>query len=353
MGKGVVMRNVQSRREFLRYAAVASGATLLAGCAPAATPAAGSAGASGKPATVTTVNYGQITMTAFNWPFLIAESKGFFSDRGITLAKVVSGNTAATSQSLVAGATELAQMNLVQHMAANAAGADLVVLGGDVMVPVYTLIVESTIKSYADLKGKRIAVAGPTDPLNYVLGRMLTANGLRPADYEFVPVGGSPDRLAAVQKGATAASLLTQPDDFKAIAAGLGQLGQSTDYVDKFQYTVTSGRRDWVKSHEDLVVQFLRAYVRGTHYFYDASKRADVVKVLVDTAKAQQADAEKTYDLYQKSKRTIPADGDVDLDGARIVAQNWKEFGLSKEPASIDSIVDFSYLKKAQQAEKA
>lgn len=284
---------------------------------------------------------------------MIADAKGFFAEQGIQLSTVIGGNTAATSQALVSGATDIAQMNLVQHVAANMAGADLVVIAGDTMVPIYTLIVQPSIKSYADLKGQRLAVAGPTDPLNFVLARMLAANGLQPSDYEMVPVGGTPDRLAAVQKGATAGSLLGQPDDFKAIASGLGQLGQSTDYVDHFQYTETSARRDWLQQHEDLTVRFLRAYVRGTHYFYDPSKKDDVIKVLMDATKSDAQSAGATYDLYQKTKRTIPANGDVDVDGAKIVAQNWKDFGLNKDPGSIDGILDFSDLKKAQELEKA
>jgi ABC-type nitrate/sulfonate/bicarbonate transport system substrate-binding protein len=352
-----------SRRGFLRTAAVLATAGLAAACAPSTTtsPAAPPASTTAPPvptagpesAGLTTINYGQITVSALNWPFLIAQSRGFFAERGIELSTVIGGNTAGTSQALVSGATDIAQMNLVQHIAANAAGADLVVIAGDTMVPIYTLIVQPTIKSYADLKGQRLAVAGPTDPLNFVLARMLAANGLNPSDYEMVPIGGTPDRLAAVQKGATAGSLLTQPDDFKALAGGLGQLGQSTDYVDHFQYTETSVRKDWLKQHEDLVVQFLRAYVRATHFFYDPSKKEQVIQALVEGTKADTQAASATYDLYQKTRRTIPTDGDVDVEGARIVAQNWKDFGLNKDPGSIDPILDFSYLKQAQNLERA
>ena len=73
---------------------------------------------------------------------------------------------------------------------------------GRTTVPIYTLIVPPSIQTYADLRGRRLAVAGVTDPLNVILIRMLDANGLQPADYDLVPVGGTPERLAAVQGGA-------------------------------------------------------------------------------------------------------------------------------------------------------
>ena len=313
-------------------------ALFLAAAAPAAAQ---------RPATE--VNYGQITVSALNWPFLIAERQGFFAEQGIQLSKIVGGNTAATSQALVAGGTDLAQMNLVQLLAANTAGADLVVVAGDTMVPIYTLIVDPAVKSYAELKGKRLAVAGPTDPLNYVLARMLAANGLTPADYDMVPVGGTPDRLAAVLKKVVAGSLLTQPDDFRALASGLGALGRSTDYVDHFQYTVTGTRRDWAQKNKQLVVSFLRAYVKACQFFSDPKNRDAVISVLMRDTRADREVAEKTYTLYQQTRKTIPLRGDIDVAGARVVAQNWKEFGLKKQPPPLDSAIDLSYLQEAQK----
>lgn len=297
----------------------------------------------------TRVTYGQITISAFNWPFLIAERQGFFERQGIQLDTIIGGNTAATSQALVAGATDLAQMNLVQLLAADTAGADLMIVAGDTMVPIYTLIVNPSIKSYADLKGKRLAVAGPTDPLNYVLIRMLAANHLTPSDYDMIPVGGTPDRLSAVQKGAVAGSLIGQPYDFRALANGMGELGRSTDYVDHFQYTVTGTRRTWLRKHPATAVRFLRAYVEGCEFFYQPKNRGAAVRILMEDTKANRAEVEKTYALFQKTRKTIPSHGGLDMSGVRVVAEHWKEFGLHKKPPSLRGLIDLHYLREAQK----
>jgi NitT/TauT family transport system substrate-binding protein len=115
---------------------------------------------------LTPVNYGTITISALHWPYLIAEQEGMLQRQGIEIKRVMGGTTTATSQALVAGSTDFAQMNLVQLLSANSAGADLIAVAGDTLVPIYALVVHPSIKSYADLKGKRLAVAGPTDPLN-------------------------------------------------------------------------------------------------------------------------------------------------------------------------------------------
>ena len=298
---------------------------------------------------LTPVNYGNIVLTASTWPFLIAEQEGLFQKEGIDFKRVIGGNTTATTQALVAGSTDFAQMNLVNLLAANSAGADLIVIGGDSTVPIYTLIVHPSIKSYADLKGKRLAVTGPTDPLNYILARMLAANGLTPADYEMIGLGGAPQRLAAVQKEGVAGALINQPSDFIALASGFSSLGLSTDYVDNFQYTITGVRRDWAKKNQALVVRFLRAYVRACEFFYEPKNKQATVRALAERTKADKEEVEKTYALYMKTKKIIPRDGGVDVEGARRVAENWKEFGLQKIPLPVDSVIDLSYLAEARK----
>jgi ABC-type nitrate/sulfonate/bicarbonate transport system substrate-binding protein len=240
-------------------------------------------------------------------------------------------------------------MNLVNLLGANSAGADLVVIAGDSTVPIYTLIVHPSIKSYADLRGKRLAVTGPTDPLNYIFVRMLAANGLTPADYELIGLGGAPQRLAAVQNGGVAGALVNQPSDFIALASGFNSLGLSTDYVDNFQYTITGARREWAQKNRPLVVRFLRAYLKACEFFYDPKNKEAAVRALAERTKSDKEEAEKTYALYMKTKKTIPRDGGVDVQGARKVAESWKDFGLPKAPAPVDGIIDLSYLAEARK----
>ena len=298
---------------------------------------------------LTPINYGNIGLTASTWPFLIAEQESFFVKEGIDFKRVIGGNTTATTQALVAGSTDIAQMNLVNLLGANSAGADLVVIAGDSTVPIYTLIVHPSIKSYADLKGKRLAITGPTDPLNYIFVRMLAANGLTPVDYELIGLGGAPQRLAAVQNGGVAGALVNQPSDFIALASGFNSLGLSTDYVDNFQYTITGVRRDWAQKNRALVVRFLRAYLKACEFFYGPKNKEAAVRALAERTKSDTDEAEKTYALYIKTKKTIPRDGGIDLHGARKVAESWKDFGLQKAPPPVDGAIDLSYLAEARK----
>src|SRR2546430_17648235 len=76
---------------------------------------------------LTTVNYGNIVITATNWPFLIAEQEGMFQKEDIDFKRVINGNTTATTQTLITGSTDFAQMNLINLLDANSTGADLII----------------------------------------------------------------------------------------------------------------------------------------------------------------------------------------------------------------------------------
>jgi ABC-type nitrate/sulfonate/bicarbonate transport system substrate-binding protein len=194
-----------------------------------------------------------------------------------------------------------------------------------------------------------LAIAGVTDPLNFVLRKMLAANGLSDADYDMVPVGSTNERLVAVQKNAVAATLLSQPDDFLAEAAGLSRLGLSTDYVDSLQYTATSVRRDWARQNRDVLVRFLRAFVEASRWFYDPANRAEAIRLYVDQTHADPEMTGRTYDLYVASGKVLAKAGAVNMDGLRVLADNWQEFGLTEPPPPTDRWLDVSYLEEAQR----
>lgn len=50
-----------------------------------------------------------------------------------------------------------------------------------------------------------------------------------------------------------------------------------------------------------------------------------------------------------QTQKTIPQRGEVDLAGARVFAQNWKQFGLTRMPPPVENAMDLTYLAEAQK----
>jgi ABC-type nitrate/sulfonate/bicarbonate transport system substrate-binding protein len=96
-------------------------------------------------------------------------------------------------------------------------------------------------------------------------------------------------------------------------------------------------------------VRFLRGYVKACEFFYDPKNKESAVRALAERTKSERDEAEKTYVLYMKTQKTIPREGGIEVQGARKVAENWKDFGLQKTPPPVDGVIDLSYLAEARK----
>ena len=76
------------------------------------------------------LRYSQITQTALSWPFIIAGPAGIYARHGLDVDTSIGGTTANTAQALVAGAADVAQLNVVSHIIAVQKGADIAVVAG-------------------------------------------------------------------------------------------------------------------------------------------------------------------------------------------------------------------------------
>ena len=81
-------------------------------------------------------------------------------------------------------------------------------------------ITQADIKSYADVKGKVLAMDALYTGFAFVLYEMLAKAGLSKADYTIEPVGATPVRWEAVKAGKYAGTLTIEP--FTSIARGQG-----------------------------------------------------------------------------------------------------------------------------------
>ncbi len=90
----------------------------------------------------------------------VAKDAGFFDKNGLDVTVTFVDGGTKTAQALVAGDVKFAATAPSGTLAATTGGADLILVGGFVNVPNYDFLVQPTIKTAADLKGKKVAVSG-------------------------------------------------------------------------------------------------------------------------------------------------------------------------------------------------
>jgi len=154
-----------------------------------------------------------------------AFEKGIFKENGLEVDMQAISGGAQTSAALLANQIQIAQFGGSEALSANAAGADLVVVANMAPVYPYILYAQKSIKTLADLKGKKVGVSNKGGSSDIATRAALTANGLDPnKDVQIVAVGSHANRTAALLNGSIDAGADDPPEDQDLVKAGLNPL---------------------------------------------------------------------------------------------------------------------------------
>src|SRR5207247_5200487 len=165
-------------------------------------------------------------ISADDWVMWYAFEKGIFKERGLDVDMQSISGGAQTSAALLANQIHIGQFGGAEALSANAAGADLVVVGNMAPVYPYILYAQKTIKTVADLKGKKIGVSNKGGSSDIATRAALKANGFDPdKDFQIVAVGSHANRTAALLNGSIDAGVDDPPEDQELVKAGLNGVG--------------------------------------------------------------------------------------------------------------------------------
>lgn len=300
-----------------------------------------------------TLRFGKIPSTVRNVGSLylsIAERKGFFAREKIAIQSVlIEGGTDKMVAALDAGTIDITHSSTPYLISAVLAGSGAVAIAGEVGNPVYTLIARPEIASYADLKGKTIALSIGADTISITTRKLLAKNGLRDGDYQVKELVGTPVRFECLKRGECAAVPLGQPNDLTAVTQGFKRLGDSTEAVGAFQFQVIAARRAYAAANKDKIVRFVRAIADAFRFIRAPENRPEVIKAIVEQTGSSEEIARAVMALYFEPDRgAMPRQAEIDLNGLAQVITFMGEAGALKAPLpKAEQFVDLQYLRAA------
>jgi ABC-type nitrate/sulfonate/bicarbonate transport system substrate-binding protein len=329
--------------------APASGAaTAPAASAAAAAPAAPTAVPAADP-----VRLGLIGPQAGYWAIYAAEAQGFFARERVANDVTYTRSPATSAQLLATGDVDLTVGTADTSAIAISKGADFVIVAGTQADALFTLIVQPSVQSYADLRGKLVAINNLRDGPTTMLRRLLRANNMREDDVEFIAVGGTPERFTALTSGNVAGAMLAQPQDLMAQASGHRRLAIATEILPDFQNFNVVANRPWARANDDRLVRWIRAVIAACAWLNDPANRGEAVRVLVDATQTPEDIAQRTWALYfeERAGKAIPPDGGINQAGLRNVLALADESGNfeGSPPPPIERLLDLSYWERARR----
>src|SRR5262245_7099718 len=206
-------------------------------------------------------------------------------------------------------------------------------------------------KSFADLKGMKVAIGAPGTGTASALNEALKKGGLKYSDVDVVYIG-FPEHLPTYKNKGIDASITNEPTMTRAIEAGVAVrvAGNDVTYPDQ-QTAVTFFSDHFIRKQRDLAERFMRAYLRGVRMYNDALKdgrlagpKADeVIPILVKYTTI------KDEGMF---RRMVPSyanpDGAVNMASLKKDLDFFRELGLiEKKDIGVEGVVDDSFAKAA------
>lgn len=227
-------------------------------------------------------------------PVWFARDLGLYEKYGIDAKMVFIQGGSVVLQAMMAGQVHAAQNGIAETAVAVLRGGDIRILGVTAKIFPYSLVGAKSIKSAKDLVGGRVAINRIGDVSAYGSQLALRKLGLNPdKDMAMLQVGGSPQRLAALQSGSVQAAAMDFMSGLRLAKLGfpiLVQLNLNYPYLGP----VVSGK--FLREAPALAEAQVRGYIEGIARF--KRNRDEGIKALGRYMKSNEVDVlTKAYDF--------------------------------------------------------
>lgn len=278
----------------------------------------------------------------------VGQQYGLFNKYGVDLEPIYMGGGMNSLAAVTSNSVQFLSAGSTATISARLGGVDITMLTVQSNKLDYTVFAHPDIKGPQDLKGKIVTGTRPGASADSALRLYLRRAGLEPdKDVVFIAVGDSQQgRLNALHRGSVSATVLAPPYSGMAKTLGLRELADLRKSDIEYSGTSIAGMGPYIRSHSQLVENFLKGYIESLHFFRTQREKtlAGIMKFLKMNDRAR---AEEGYEYYVDLMPQMPFPS---AQGVRAVLQ----FLAPKQPkaatANPEEFYDLSFLKKIESS---
>ena len=193
-----------------------------------------------------------------------AKEAGFYEKHGLAVEAISIPGSSMALQAMLSGEVPIIQLGGTASMLANFAGADTVIVATILKKFLFSIFSRPDISRIADLKGKLFGATRFGTLSDFASRFALEKSGLNPErDITMVQTGGQPETVLALLTGKVQAAALSVPATMRARKANMRELLDMAKLEATIHQNGVVTTRKYLKTNEDTVRRFLRAYVEG------------------------------------------------------------------------------------------
>jgi NitT/TauT family transport system substrate-binding protein len=193
-----------------------------------------------------------------------AKEANLYEKHGLAVEAIHIPGSSMALQALLSGELPIIQLGGTASMQANFAGADTVIVATILKKFLFSIFSRPDITQIADLKGKLFGATRFGTLSDFAARFALEKNGLNPErDITMVQTGGQPETVLALLTGRVQAAALSVPAILRAKKANMRELLDMAKLEATIHQNGVVTTRKYLKTNEDVVRRFLRAYIEG------------------------------------------------------------------------------------------
>jgi NitT/TauT family transport system substrate-binding protein len=295
---------------------------------------------------------GLSSVSATNGSIWVAEDKGLFRKHGVDVEViVVGGGGARVVSALVAGDLHFSVGGGEGSVRSQLRGADTVIAASSLSKGLQRIMARSEIKSYQELKGRKIGITQYGSAAHLVLLLMLKKWHMGTEQVQILQVGSSPAMLASLDKGGIDAAVLTLPTFFVAEDRGYRIVGDPATMDIFYLQNTLESTRTFLRANRDRALRFMRGYIEGIAYFKkNKSESLDVMRKKLRIQSEQERDnryLEQSYNLLANAYNDIPYPA---LKSVQTIVDKIAEDEPKAKVRDVKSFVDESFVKELEDS---
>jgi len=292
------------------------------------------------------VALGSISVSSSLFP--IAQQVGIFPKYGIDMEPIYFGGGMNSIAAVTSNSVQFLAAGATATVGARLGGIDIMILSVQSNKLEYSVFVAPEIKTVQDLKGKIVTGTRPGASADSALRLYLKKNGLEPdKDVIFISVAESQQgRMNALMRGAVSGTVLAPPFSNIAKQAGYRELADLRKTDIEYAGNSIAANTPYIKSHPQLVENFLKGYVESL-YFFRSQKERTIAGIMKFLKLNDRSRAEEGYDYYYDLMPVIPYPSAA---GIKSVLENLAPRQPKAVTANPEDFYDVSFLKKIEES---
>ncbi|HEY0218320.1 MAG TPA: ABC transporter substrate-binding protein [Afipia sp.] len=211
------------------------------------------------------------------------------------------------------------------------------------------LVDSGKVKNFADLKGLKLAAAGPGSATNSKLNVALTMGGLTYKDADIVNMN-YPQQVVALTSKAIDGSITTEPSASQAVNSGVAVRMSGAQIYPGQQVAALLYGDTLLTKRRDVGQRFMNAYVKAARIYTDATGTGhfngpgseEIIALIMKTTGI--ADR-KLFD--EMIPNGISPDGAVNMKSLDEDLQFFQSQGQIEKPVTSTEVVDLSFVESA------